>query len=297
MSKNDKNLFFGCGTAIITPFSNGEIDFESFGKLIDRQLSAEVSAIIVCGTTGEASTMSVSEHLKCVEFAVERVNERVPVIAGTGNNCTKKATELSVAASKLGCDAILVVTPYYNKASDEGLIRHFSLIADVADCPLILYNVPSRTGVNIPLPVYKKLSKHGNIKGVKEASGNISAIASLFAECSDKFKIYSGNDDQILPILSLGGQGVISVVSNILPRKVQMLCKKFASNDTASAARLQCDLNEISSAMFCEVNPIPVKYALSLMEACRAEWRLPLCEPSDVSKEKIRKVMIKYGLI
>ncbi len=297
MSTIRKIIFKGCATAIVTPFSDGKIDFDAFGKLIDRQLHSRVSALVVCGTTGEASTMSVTEHLRCIEFALERVNKRIPVIAGSGNNCTKKAIELSKAASALGCDGLLVVTPYYNKATDEGLIRHYTEIADAAEKPILLYNVPSRTGVTIPLSVYSKLSYHDNIIGVKEASGNFSAIASLFAECGDRYDIYSGNDDQILPILSLGGSGVVSVVSNVLPKNTQEICDCYFSKDTISAQNAQIKLSELISVLFCEVNPIPVKYALSLMGLCKDEMRLPLCPPSDQSKAKIVEVMRKYGLI
>jgi len=297
MSTIRKTIFKGCATAIVTPFSDGKIDFDAFGRLIDRQIDRGVSALVVCGTTGEASTMSISEHLGCVEFALDRVNKRIPVIAGSGNNCTKKAIELSRAASALGCDGLLVVTPYYNKATDEGLIRHYTEIADASEKPILLYNVPSRTGVTIPLSVYSKLSYHDNIVGVKEASGSFSAIASLFAECGDRYDIYSGNDDQILPILSLGGAGVVSVVSNVMPKETQAICDNYFSKDTESAKKSQLSLCDIISVLFCEVNPVPVKYALSLMGLCEAEMRLPLCPPSEYSKEKINRTLKRYGII
>ena len=273
------------------------MDYYTLGEMIERQISGGVAALVICGTTGEASTLSVYEHLKCIEFATRFVDGRLPVIAGTGNNCTKKSMQISKKASELGVDALLVVTPYYNKASDEGLISHYSAIADASEKPIILYNVPSRTGVNISLPVYSRLADHGNIIGVKEASGNLSAIASLAAECGEKLDIYSGNDDQILPVLSLGGLGAVSVASNVLPREVQNICDCYFSNDTASAKKAQLHLIDLISALFCEVNPIPLKYALSLMGVCSKEVRLPLCEPSDISKEKIRSALEKYSLI
>ena len=265
--------------------------------MIERQIAGGVSALVICGTTGEASTLSVYEHLKCVDFAVRRTEGRIPVIAGTGNNCTKKAIHISKKAAELGADALLVVTPYYNEASEEGLITHFSSIADASEKPILLYNVPSRTGVNIPLSVYSKLADHGNIIGVKEASGNLSAIASLAAECEDKLDIYSGNDDQILPILSLGGLGVVSVVSNILHKETQDVCDYYFSNDTVLAKKTQLKLIELISVLFCEVNPIPLKYALKLMGLCEGDVRLPLCEPSESSKKKIETVLRKYNLI
>ena len=290
-------VFRGCATAIVTPFRDGEIDFSTFGKLIDRQIAAGVSGLVVCGTTGEASTMSVTEHLACIDFALERVDGKLPVIAGTGNNCTKKAISLSKNASELGADALLVVTPYYNKASEEGLYRHFSSIADESKNPIMLYNVPSRTGVNISLSVYERLSYHDNIIGVKEASGNLSSIASMFERCGERFHIYSGNDDQILPILSLGGSGVVSVASNIIPREIEDICQKYFSNETDIAARAQLNWNDLFSALFCEVNPIPVKYAMSLMGLCPDEMRLPLCPPSENSRARIRDTLEKHGLL
>lgn len=297
MSKHHKPIFKGCATAIATPFHDGEVDYFALGEMIERQIRGGVSAIVICGTTGEAATLSIYEHLKCIDFAVRYTDGRVPVIAGSGSNCTKKAIHISKKAAELGADALLVVTPYYNKASDDGLIAHFSSIADVSDKPIILYNVPSRTGVNISLPVYKRLSEHENIVAVKEASGNLSAIASIARECENKLDIYSGNDDQILPILSLGGLGVISVVSNIVPKATQDICEYYFSNDTTMAKKHQLELLELINVLFCEVNPIPLKYALSLMGICQNEVRLPLCEPTDLSKKKIETTLKKYSLI
>ena len=297
MSKLHKPLFKGCATALATPFRDGELDLYALRQMIERQIEAGVSAIVICGTTGEASTLSIAEHLRCIEYALECANGRIPIIAGSGNNCTKKAIHISKKASQLGANGLLVVTPYYNKASDEGLIRHFESIADASEKPILLYNVPSRTGVSIPLSVYSRLADHGNIVGVKEASGNISAIATLAAECGDRLDIYSGNDDQVLPILSLGGVGVVSVVSNILPDKTEQMCQKYFSNDTASAKELQLELIELISVLFCEVNPVPLKYALQLMGLCTGEVRLPLCAPSDTSKQRISDTLKKYRLM
>ena len=297
MREHHKPIFKGCATALITPFRDGEVDYFAMGELIERQIAGGVSALVICGTTGEASTLSVYEHLKCIDFAVRYVNGRIPVIAGSGSNCTKKSMQISKKAAELGADALLVVTPYYNKASDDGLVAHFESIADVSSAPIILYNVPSRTGVNIPLSVYSRLSQNENIIGVKEASGNLSAIASLVAECGERLDVYSGNDDQILPILSLGGLGVISVASNISPNNIEMICKNYFSNETVLAKRMQLELMDLINVLFCEVNPIPTKYALSLMGLCDGELRLPLCEPAEASKEKIHTVLRKYLLI
>ena len=297
MREHGRPIFKGCATALATPFRDGEIDYFTFGEMIDRQISGGVSAIVICGTTGEAATLSVYEHLKCIEFAVRYIDGRLPVIAGTGNNCTKKAVHISKKAAELGADALLVVTPYYNKASDSGLVTHFSDIADASEKPIILYNVPSRTGVSIPLSVYSRLADHDNIVAVKEASGSISAVAQLAAECKEKLDIYSGNDDQILPVLSLGGLGVISVVSNVLPKETQDICNYYFSNDTVSAKNAQLKLLDLIYSLFCEVNPIPLKYALSLMGICTSDVRLPLCEPTEESKRKIEYALRKYRLI
>ena len=297
MSEHRRPVFKGCATALATPFRDGEIDYFALGEMIERQISGGVSAIVICGTTGEAATLSVYEHLKCIEFAVRYTDGRLPVIAGTGSNCTKKAVHISKKAAELGADALLVVTPYYNKASNDGLVAHFTEIADTSEKPIILYNVPSRTGVSIPLSVYTRLADHDNIVAVKEASGSLSAVAQLAAECKDKLDIYSGNDDQILPILSLGGLGVISVVSNILPKETQDICNYYFSNNTVSAKNVQLKLLNLISSLFCEVNPIPLKYALSLMGICECDVRLPLCEPAEASKRKIESVLKQYALI
>lgn len=297
MEKIRAKIFKGAATALITPFKSGEIDFDSFGRLIDRQIEGKISAIVVCGTTGEASALTVEEHLKCVEFAISRVNKKIPVIAGTGNNCLDKAKYLSLKACELGADALLVVTPYYNKANAEGLIKYYSEIADLSTKPIILYNVPSRTGVNIPLDVYLKLSEHENIAGVKEASGNISGIATLSSKVREDFAIYSGNDDQTLPILSLGGSGVISVVSNLFPFETQRLCDYYFARDTENARKLQLDLMDIINALFSDVNPIPIKYVMNALGYCSGEIRPPLTEAAAQIKHKIDQLLLKYQSI
>lgn len=297
MGADNLPIFKGIATALITPFKGNDIDFDTFGLLIDRQISAGISALVVCGTTGEASTLSTYEQLKCIEFAIERANGKVPIIGGTGSNCTKKAVELSKSASNLGCDALLIVTPYYNKTSPEGLIRHYSLIADSVSNPILLYNVPSRTGMNIPLFVYEKLSKHGNIMGVKEASGDISAVSSIRETCGKNFYIYSGNDDLILKTLQCGGCGAISVVSNIMPSETEDICKYYFSNDTKSAQISQDQLLDMIQVLFCEVNPIPIKCAMKLIGLCSGELRLPLCPASPSAREKIATTLKKYKLL
>ena len=297
MNKIKREIFKGAATALVTPFKSGNIDEECFKKLIDRQIEGKISAIVVCGTTGEASTMSVEEHLRCIEIAVDRVRGRIPVLAGTGSNCTKKSIYLSQKACEIGVDGLLVIAPYYNKSSPEGLVKHFTAIADSVNKPLLLYNVPSRTGVNIPLSVYCKLSDHENIVGVKEASGNISEIASLASACGNKLAIYSGNDDQILPVLSLGGSGVVSVVSNVMPKEVSSLCDAYFSSNVVAARQKQLYLMDLINTAFCEVNPIPIKYAMSLMKLCSGEMRLPLIPPSENSKIRIYECLKKYELI
>lgn len=292
-----KSIFSGSGVAIITPFKDGKIDFEALGNIIEFQISNNTDAIIICGTTGECSTLTDDEHRDAIKFTVEKVAGRVPVIAGTGSNDTAYAVSLSKHAESLGVDALLCVTPYYNKATVNGLIRHFTAIADAVSCPIILYNVPSRTGCSITMPVYKALAKHPNIVGVKEASGNISTIAQLFAECGDDFDIYSGNDDQIVPILSLGGKGVISVLANPMPKETHDICRLYFEGNTAEAAKLQLKLLEFANLLFCEVNPVPVKAAMAEMGFCGNEIRLPLSEIEDSNREKLLCSMRKLGLV
>ena len=297
MSKFKKTIFTGAATAIITPFKDGKIDYVSFKKIIEDQISGGVDGIVVAGTTGEAATLTHEEHCDCIDFVVKEVNGRVPVIAGTGSNDTAYGIELSQYACKAGADALLLVTPYYNKATPKGLIKNFLETADKTDKPIILYNVPSRTGCNISLPVYKELAKHERIVAVKEASGNISAIAELIAECGDYFDVYSGNDDQIVPIMSLGGKGVISVLSNVMPRETHELCSFCLNGDYKAAAEMQLKYLKLINTLFCEVNPVPVKTAMAALKYCTEEMRLPLCEMDDANKEKLLAVMKEHSLL
>ena len=292
-----KTVFTGAATAIITPFKDGKIDYESFEKLINWQIDEGIDAIVVCGTTGEASTLTDDEHRDAIKFAVDTVAGRVPVIAGTGSNDTAYAIELTQHACDAGADAVLVVTPYYNKATQKGLIKMFTEIADASTKPVILYNVPSRTGCNILPATAAKLADHPNIVAIKEASGNISQIAELAHLVGDKMDIYSGNDDQIVPILSLGGKGVISVLSNPMPRATSKLCHDFFDGNHAESLKAQLDLLPLINALFCEVNPIPVKAAMSLMGFCENSLRSPLCEMESEHEEKLAGIMKDLKLI
>ncbi|MBE6577584.1 MAG: 4-hydroxy-tetrahydrodipicolinate synthase [Ruminococcaceae bacterium] len=297
MSKLKPSIFTGAATAIITPFKDGKIDYVSFKNVIEDQITKGIDAIVVTGTTGEAATLTHEEHCDCVRFTVEQVAGRVPVIAGTGSNDTAYGIELSKYACEVGADALLLVTPYYNKATPKGLIKNFLETADATDKPIILYNVPSRTGCNISLPVYRELAKHERIVAVKEASGNISTIAELIAECGDSFDIYSGNDDQIVPIMSLGGKGVISVLSNIMPKETHRMAQLCLDGDYKSAAELQLKYLKLINALFCEVNPVPVKTAMAELGFCDIEMRLPLCEMEDANKAKLIAAMKEHGLL
>lgn len=290
-------LFTGSGVAIVTPFTTDTVDLTVLGRLLDFQLQNGTDSIIVCGTTGEAATMSYRERMRAIEFCVEHVDGRVPVIAGSGSNATETALALSRDAERAGADGLLVVTPYYNKASQTGLIRHFSAVADGVNVPVILYNVPSRTGVNIVPETYAALAKHPNINGVKEASGNLGAIQRTVNLCPEDFFIWSGNDDETAPICLLGGKGVISVVANILPGEMHRLTELCLAGDFAAAGKLQLQLKDLCDAMFCEVNPIPVKTALNLMGYDAGPLRLPLCEPSEENLARIRKTLAQYGLL
>ena len=265
--------------------------------MIDHQIENHTDAIIICGTTGEASTMTDEEHLECIKFAVKRTAGRIPVIAGTGSNDTKYAVELSKEAEAAGADALLLVTPYYNKTTQKGLILHFSAIADAVSIPIILYNIPGRTGMNMDIATVKELSKHKNIAAVKEASGNISYTAKLIAECGDSIDIYSGNDDMIVPVMSLGGKGVISVLSHILPKETHDMVQLCLDNDFAKATEMQIKYLDLINALFIEVNPIPVKEALNMTGWNVGPCRLPLCEMSDEHKSVLRAALAKHGLI
>jgi len=290
-------IFTGAAVAIITPFDENGIDFESFGKIIDDQIEGGTDAIVVCGTTGESATMPDAEHLSAIEYCVKRVAGRIPVIAGTGSNDTKHCIELSKGAEALGVDALLLVTPYYNKTTQRGLIKHYTMVANAVKLPIILYNVPSRTGVNIQPKTLKELSKVENIVAVKEASGDISQVAKIAQLCGDDMAIYSGNDDQIVPIMSLGGKGVISVLSNVAPRQTHDIVASYMEGDVQKSLKLQLEAIELVDALFVEVNPIPVKTAMNMLGYKAGELRMPLYEMSEENKEVLRKAMVNYGLI
>lgn len=292
-----KTVFKGIGTALITPLTPDGIDYESFGRLIDWQIAEGVNALVVCGTTGEGSTLTDEEHRAAIDYSVKRVAGRIPVIAGTGSNDTAYAIELTKHACECGVDGVLVVTPYYNKATQKGLINMFSDIADASAAPVILYNVPSRTGCNIESKTAAALADHPNIVGIKEASGNISQIAETIHLVGDKMDVYSGNDDQIVPILSLGGKGCISVLSNPLPKLSVEICNRFFKGDVAGAAKLQLQLLPLINALFSEVNPIPVKSAMAAMGFCEEYLRSPLTVMEDTHKAVLFDEMRKNGII
>ncbi|MDR2655893.1 MAG: 4-hydroxy-tetrahydrodipicolinate synthase [Oscillospiraceae bacterium] len=293
-----KTVFKGSGCAIATPFnSDGSINFEAFENLINFQIENKTDAIVVMGTTGEASTLNDADHLRAIEFCVEKVAKRVPVVAGCGSNDTAHAVALSKKAQALGADALLHVTPYYNKTSQRGLVRHFMIVAEALDIPVILYNVPSRTGLNIRPASYLELSGHENIVAVKEANGDISSIVHTAAICGSELGIYSGNDDQVVPVLSMGGLGVISVVANVAPKAMHDLCALYFEGKTTESSKAQADIIELNDALFCDVNPIPVKHALNLMGMNAGAVRLPLLETTDKNKELIKNVLEKYKLI
>jgi len=292
-----KTIFTGAATALITPLTATGVDYEAFGRLIDWQIDEGIDALVVCGTTGESSTLTDEEHRKCIAYCVERANKRVPVIAGTGSNELAYALELTEFASKVGADAALVVTPYYNKATQKGLVYMYQTIAEASEIPLILYNVPSRTGVNIEPETYEALADHENIAAFKEANGNISKIVATMQRVRNKLDMYSGNDDQIVPLMSLGGSGVISVLSNLLPRQTSEMCKKFMAGDVKGAAEMQFKYHDLIDLLFCEVNPIPVKAAMASMGFCEDFLRLPLTKMEDSNKGKMLVEMQRHGLI
>ena len=289
-------IFRGAATALITPLDERGIDFDRLGRLIDWQIDEGIDALVICGTTGEASTLTDKEHRDAIAYAVERTNGRVPVIAGTGSNDTAYAIELTRFACEAGADACLVVTPYYNKATQNGLVAMYSAIADASTKPLILYNVPSRTGTAIQPATYVKLAQHPNIAAVKEANSNISAIVETKALAGDQLDIYSGNDDEIVPILSMGGLGVISVLSNLLPKETSRLCHKFFEGDVAGAAAMQCQYLKLIRALFSEVNPIPVKAAMAAMGFCEDYLRLPLTPMEDAHRQLLLDEMRRQGI-
>lgn len=292
-------VFKGAGVAIVTPFhEDGSVNYDKFAETIEDQISGGTDAIIVCGTTGESACLSEEEHVDVVKFCIERVAKRIPVIAGTGSNCTDTAVHLSMDAEKYGADGILTVSPYYNKATQNGLYAHYRKIAESVKIPMILYNVPSRTGCNIAPETVARLCKDvPNVAGVKEASGNISQVVKLMSIADGKVDLYSGNDDQIVPLMSVGGIGVISVLSNIAPKQTHDICQKFFDGDVAGAAKLQLDAIDLIDALFCEVNPIPVKTALNIMGKEVGPLRMPLSPMEEKNKERLKASMKAYGLI
>ncbi|MBO5929104.1 MAG: 4-hydroxy-tetrahydrodipicolinate synthase [Clostridia bacterium] len=290
-------VFTGTATAIITPLNAQGVDYKKFAEMIEWQIACGVDAIVVAGTTGEGSTLTDNEHKEVIRFCVEQIAGRVPVIAGTGSNDTAYAIDLSKYACKVGADALLLVTPYYNKATQKGLYESFKAVADVCDKPCILYNVPSRTGCNLLPETVAQLAKHPRIVAIKEASGNLSQIAKLISLCGDEIDVYSGNDDQIVPIMSLGGKGVISVLSNVAPKETVEMCRRMLDGDTAGAAKLQLEYIELVDALFCEVNPIPVKAACAAMGYCENYLRLPLTPMEQQNEEKLLAAMKKVGIL
>ena len=292
-----KLIFKGAGVAIVTPFTEDGINFPEFGRMIDAQIAGHTDAIIVAGTTGEAATMSDAEHKEAIKFAVEHTKGRVPVVAGTGSNDTAYAIQLSQYAEKVGADGLLLVTPHYNKCTQKGLVQHFNKIADSVNIPCILYDVPSRTGVSIKVPAYAELSKHPNIVAVKEANGDLSSILRLRFAVGDELAVYSGNDDQIVPILSLGGMGVISVLSNVAPKETHEICQLYFDGKVKEAAKLQIAFTDLADALFCETNPIPAKTAMRLMGYAAGPLRMPLSEMEPENLEKLKKALKAHNLI
>lgn len=291
------SIFKGSAVAIVTPFHNNKVDFQKLKELLEWHINEGTDAIVICGTTGEASTMTKEEKEKTIKFTVDAVNKRVPVIAGTGSNNTESAIEMSKYAESVGVDALLVITPYYNKTTNKGLIKHFEAINNAVETPIILYNVPSRTGVNISPNQLLELSKLKNIVAIKEASGNISQIAEMKALCGKNIDIYSGNDDQIIPIMSLGGLGVISVLANVIPNETHEMTKAFLDNNLDKALKLQLKNINLIKALFIENNPVPVKSALNLIGKDVGDFRLPLCEMDKSNLESLKRTLKEYNLI
>ncbi len=293
-----KTVFKGAGVAIVTPMNEDfTINYAKLGELVDWQIDSGTDCIVICGTTGESTTMSDEEHVECIRYTVEKTAGRVPVLAGAGSNDTAYAVWLSKESRQAGADAVLHVTPYYNKTSQRGLVRHFNTIADATDLPVVLYNVPSRTGLNIAPQTYAELAKHPNIVATKEANGNISEIIKTRSLCGDELAMYSGNDDQIVPILSLGGAGVISVMSNVAPRETRDICKLYFDGKTAESAKLQMGLIGLVDALFSDVNPIPVKEALNMMGRAVGPCRLPLIEMTHQAREALKAELARCGLL
>ena len=291
-------IFTGAGVAIVTPMKeNGDVNFEKLGEILEEQIQEGTDSIVICGTTGESSTLTHEEHLETIKYTIDKVNKRIPVIAGTGSNCTETAIYLSTEAEKYGADGVLLVTPYYNKATQKGLIEHYTKIANSIKIPVILYNVPSRTGINIQPKTVAYLVEHvENIVGIKEASGDIAQVAEMAALTRGKLDIYSGNDNQIVPLLSLGGKGVISVLSNDAPRFTHDMVAKYLNGDIKESCDMQLDAMPLINALFSEVNPIPVKAAMNLMGMEVGPLRSPLTEMEEANKEKLKEEMVKFGL-
>ena len=290
-------VFTGSGVAIITPFTNDGVDYPALVRLLDFQLENGTDAIIVCGTTGEAAAMSYEERIRTIEAVVRHVDGRVPVIAGTGSNNTENAIAMSRDASGAGVDALLVVTPFYNKATPKGLIRHYTAVADAVEKPVILYHVPSRTGVKCTAEIYAALTEHPNIVGVKEAGGDLALVQKTRELCPEDFYIWSGNDDETAPIMLFGGKGVISVAANVMPGEMHRLTEACLKGDFVTAGRMQLELRKLCEALFWEVNPIPVKTALAMMGYCQERFRSPMCEMEPENRERLAGVLAEYGLI
>ena len=291
-------IFKGAGVAIVTPFhEDGSINYEKFAELVEFQIEGGTDAIIVCGTTGESATLTHEEHLELIRFCIETVKGRIPVVAGTGSNCTETAVYLSTEAEKYGADGLLLVTPYYNKASQAGLIRHYQTIAAAVSLPIILYNVPSRTGVKCAAETYAQLAGHPNIQGVKEASGDLALVQKTRELCPEDFSIWSGNDDETAPIMLFGGKGVISVAANVMPGEMHRLTEACLKEDFVTAGRMQLELRKLCEALFWEVNPIPVKTALAMMGYCQERFRSPMCEMEPENRDRLAGVLAEYGLI
>lgn len=292
-----KSVFKGVATALITPLTKDGVDFDSLGKLIDWQIESGINALVIAGTTGEGSTLTDEEHREVIRYSAKRIAGRVPMIAGTGSNDTAYAVDLTKAACEAGADAMLVVTPYYNKATQNGLIKMYTKIADASSKPIILYNVPSRTGVNIEPKTYYALADHPNIAGIKEAGGNLSKMVETVSLVGDKLDLYSGNDDQITPVLALGGKGVISVLSNVAPRQTVEICDRFFAGDVKGSMKLQCEYLPLINALFSEVNPIPAKAAMAALGFCEDYLRLPLTPMEDEHKAKLLQIMREKNLL
>ncbi|TCO71465.1 4-hydroxy-tetrahydrodipicolinate synthase [Marinisporobacter balticus] len=291
------SLFTGSGVAIVTPFKEGKVNFKKLEEMLNWHVEQGTDAIVVCGTTGEASTMTEEEQKKTIKFTVDIINGRIPVIAGTGSNCTVHAIEMSQYAQKIGADGLLIITPYYNKTTQKGLIAHFNAIADAVNIPMIVYNVPGRTGVNILPATLEKISKHPNIQGIKEASGDISQVAEIARLVPKDFYIYSGNDDMVVPLMSLGGSGVISVVANIIPKDTHEMVQKFIDGDVKGSCDLQLGMKSLIDSLFIEVNPIPVKTAMNLMNFDMGNLRLPLVDMNEENLNVLKTEMTVYGLL